>query len=332
MAKRILVLIAIISTMALASGCYFLPAEEKLLEPPVVNMENKEFAIYPVAKKDIIKQKIYTGNIVSASEESVFFKDASGAIKTIYVKPGEMVKKGQILASLETRELDHEIELQQLYTKRAKILYDGVKSREDANRSEIESAKLEYEIEQTKLDNLTQQKAKAQLTAPVSGQVSFAERLRAGEWVDSYRTLVKIIDPNRIHLRYEDDSLSQFELDMELDVRFDGELYRGKVTKTPKEAKEELEENTQYIEVSFIKDMPSYTAIGNIADIIIVQASREDVVVIPKNMVKTYEDRKYVFILEDGERIERDIKLGIDNATEVEVVEGLEEGEQIIIR
>ena len=332
MKNRILTMIAIISIMVLTSGCYFLPAEEKLLEPPVVNMENKEFAIYPVAKKDIVKQKIYSGNLVSASEENVFFKDASGAIKTIYVKPGEMVEKGQILASLETRELDYEIELQKLYTKRAKVLYDGVKSRKDAHKSEIESAKLEYEIEQTKLDNLTEQKAKSQLTAPVNGQVSFAERLRAGEWVDSYRTLVKIIDPNKILLKYESDALSQFELNMELDIRYDGEFYRGMVTKTPEQAKENLEENTQYIEVSFIEDMPDYTSIGNIADIVIVQAERKDAVVIPKNMVKTMEDRKYVFILEDGERVERDIKLGIDNATEVEIVEGLDEGEQIIIR
>ena len=160
-------MIAIISTMVLTSGCYFLPAEEKLLEPPVVNMENREYAIYPVAKKDIVKQKVYSGNLVSASEENVFFKDASGVIKTIYVKPGEMVEKGQILASLETRELDYEIELQKLYTKRAKVLYDGVKSREDAHKSEIESAKLEFEIEQTKLDNLTEQKMKSQLIAPV---------------------------------------------------------------------------------------------------------------------------------------------------------------------
>jgi multidrug efflux pump subunit AcrA (membrane-fusion protein) len=40
----------------------------------------------------------------------------------------------------------------------------------------------------------------------------------------------------------------------------------------------------------------------------------------------------YVYVLEDGIRSERNIDIGIENATEVEITEGLEEGELIVLR
>ena len=42
--------------------------------------------------------------------------------------------------------------------------------------------------------------------------------------------------------------------------------------------------------------------------------------------------RKYVNVLENGLNNERDVRIGVETATEVEILEGIEEGEEIILR
>ena len=52
----------------------------------------------------------------------------------------------------------------------------------------------------------------------------------------------------------------------------------------------------------------------------------------PKNLVKTDGDRTYVQVFENGEKQDRDVVTGISNATEIEIVSGVEAGEAVIIR
>ena len=47
-------------------------------------------------------------------------------------------------------------------------------------------------------------------------------------------------------------------------------------------------------------------------------------------LVNSFANRKFVNVLNDGIREERDIEVGIQNNTEVEVIKGLEEGELLI--
>ena len=54
--------------------------------------------------------------------------------------------------------------------------------------------------------------------------------------------------------------------------------------------------------------------------------------ILPRNVVSLYSGESYVQVLEDGVKKERVIETGIKNVTDVEVVDGLEEGEVVIIK
>ena len=64
--------------------------------------------------------------------------------------------------------------------------------------------------------------------------------------------------------------------------------------------------------------------------------SREDVLTIPTNVLREYNGRTYVQVLQDGVKMEKDVVVGLkgtmDNSTVYEIVSGLEEGEQVIVK
>jgi len=66
------------------------------------------------------------------------------------------------------------------------------------------------------------------------------------------------------------------------------------------------------------------------ADVIVDKA--ENSIIIPKNVILSQRNRKYVFIADRGVAVARTIITGIENEDNVQVVEGLYENDNLIIR
>ena len=58
----------------------------------------------------------------------------------------------------------------------------------------------------------------------------------------------------------------------------------------------------------------------------------ENAVVLPKRVIHSYSGRTYVNILVDGLKEERDVQTGIQTSTDIEIVKGIDEGDQVIAR
>ena len=81
-----------------------------------------------------------------------------------------------------------------------------------------------------------------------------------------------------------------------------------------------------------IKEPPADVSLGNVISFEIITAQKEDTLIIPKNALRSIIGRNFVQLITDNTKREIDIQTGITSATEVEVLEGLEEGDQVIIR
>ena len=53
---------------------------------------------------------------------------------------------------------------------------------------------------------------------------------------------------------------------------------------------------------------------------------------IPSNAVYSNGINRYVYVIENGQRIHRDVKTGKTNLSETEILEGLEEGEHVYVK
>jgi multidrug efflux pump subunit AcrA (membrane-fusion protein) len=70
---------------------------------------------------------------------------------------------------------------------------------------------------------------------------------------------------------------------------------------------------------------------GMNASVTIVTAERDNVLLIPERALTTVGERSFVSVVADGEVTEREVVLGYRANGQVEVVEGLDEGERVVL-
>lgn len=309
--------------IAMTSGCYFFPAEEELLDPPVIAPDEVAYSTYSARLKTIQNTVTVTGYVKSHTERECYFTDYTGKVKNVYVRAGDFVEEGDLIAEMNTGALEYELEIQRLKTEAAQLQYNSTGSRADL---------LQLEIEQNTLAMYQAEYDGAHIYAPIGGQVSYVFKLNPGTEMDPYKVLARIADPDALFVEASYPNGRTFSVGDEVIVRVDGEEYEGTVSYTPKEAREEGAGNVDALHVEFKDGKPPFAYIGALADIVKVNATAENAVVIPKNLVKTDGGREYVQLYENGEKTERDVVTGISNATEIEIVSGLNEGDQVIVK
>lgn len=305
------------------SGCYFFPAEEELLDPPVIAPDEVAYSTYTARLKTIQNTVTVTGYVKSHTERECYFTDYTGKVKNVYVRAGDFVEEGDLVAEMNTGALEYELEIQRLKTEAAQLQYNSTGARADL---------LQLEIEQNTLAMYQAEYDGARIYAPIEGQVSYVYKLNPGTEFDPYKVLARIADPEALFVEASYSELRTFSVGDEVTVSVDGEPYAGVVSYSPREAREEGAENVNALHIEFKDEKPPFSYLGSLADVVKVNATAENAVVIPKHLVKSDGEREYVQLYENGEKTERDIVTGIYNATEIEIVSGLNAGDQVIVK
>lgn len=318
-----------------ATGCYFLPDEEEIIEPPTVKASETSYTTITAKKKDLVKKIVTSGTIVSQKEEVLGF-EMDGTIKTIYKKPGDTVKEGDILAELDTGELDYLIEEKELYIKRCEVNIKLLKE-QGASQTEIEKEQVQKEIYEHEIITLNEQKEDAVIKAPNDGAV-ISVTAKEGDWVSKEQEVVKTIDPNLVYMAVKPDDLTQFKMDMDIQIKLDGEIYEGVVFMVPDSFPEDDEENeygiefkSKYVYVKF-KNNPPENCVNVLADTVLVLDERKDVVVVANNIIKTVNGQKVVYLLKDGKKVAQNVEVGLQTGSQTEIISGVNEGDEIVIR
>ena len=313
-----------LSLIISGSGCYFFPKEEELLDPPTIAPDEVTYSTYTAKRKTIESAVIVTGYVRSRTEKSCYFTDYTGRVKTIYVRAGDLVNEGDLIAEMNTGELEYLLEIQKLKVQAARLQYNSTGSGAD---------KLQLDIETETLNMYQAEYDGSKIYAPISGQVSYVLGINPGTEMDPYKIIAKIVDPDDLYVEatYTGD-IKTFSVGDKVTVTVGGEEYESEISYTPREARAEANEDSNALYAEFSGNKPTFAYLGSLADIKKIKSVSENAIVIPKNLVKTDGDRTYVQVYKDGEKIEKDITTGISNATEIEVISGLDEGDEVIIR
>ena len=331
MKHKIIMSAALIISMTGMPGCFFSPAEEELLEPPTVAIEDIAYSTYTAKQKTIEDKTVATGYVFCKSQYNASFPESGGTLKTIYVTAGQHVEEGDLLAELDVGDLDYLYKQQLLIVQKAQIAY---------NSSGTADARLTLEMEQNTLTEYERQLNNSRIYAGMTGEVCFVQDMDPGTTVTAYKTIIKIVDPSQLCIQYSSSNMKSFPLGEEVTITVDGEDYSGYVSKTPTDVKEGLYDDfpavmkdTSSIYCEFTDGTPSFLTVGQTADITAVFARHENAVVISKTLVKTDGDRTYVTILDENDtKKEVDVTVGITNATEAEILTGLNAGDRVVVR
>jgi len=155
----------------------------------------RKVKIEPVQQSDSLTVKNYPGIIKGASELNLAFRVA-GPIQKILVKEGDYVKQGQLVARMDTR--DYEVQLQVAQAQHDQVEAEAGRvielyARNSVNENDYDKAVSGLKMVGAKLKNAKDQMNDTQLHAPVSGYIQKVNFLE-NELIDAGMPVISMID------------------------------------------------------------------------------------------------------------------------------------------
>ena len=328
--KNVLCLLTCVLVIGFISGCGILPEEEEVLAPPLVKPKKEEYELYKAQRKDITKYVKGNGSLVAVQEKPLFFKESGRRLKSIDVKLGQEVKKGQVLGRLDTGDLETQIKLQEYELRKRQIAINQLKEA-NADKYSMENARIDYSMTKLQLGALKKQRNSSLLISPVKGVVTYIENVKEGDVIEPFKTMVIVSDPRQVHVYYQSNNTNLVKTGMKAQVTYNGKKYEGKVVMSPDTVPADANETMKNAILIDVKGLENAN-MGDMIEIEIPIESKKDTIVISKRGLRRYMGAASVQVMEGNSKRELDVEVGIETPTEVEIVDGLKEGQMVILK
>ncbi|GIW11149.1 MAG: hypothetical protein KatS3mg061_2206 [Dehalococcoidia bacterium] len=174
---------------------------------------------------------------------------------------------------------------------------------------------------------------RAILVAPFDGVVS-ALTASPGEVVGS-NPFLTLVDPTnlRLDVNVDENDVARLDLGQAATITLDalpGRTYRGRVIAIAPVAT--IQQGVASYPVSLQIEQPEGVKAGMTANVQIIVEERQNVLLVPARAVRTQgRERSVDVLLADGRVETRRVRVGVSNDQQTEILEGVREGEQVVI-
>lgn len=354
-----------LASLALATACTGgAAAKEQPTPTPLPTPVAASKPTFPVQRGDITAQVQFSARVIPSIQEELFFR-ADGRVRKVYVRGGDAVKKGQVLADLVSLDtMEAQAKAQSLTLRRAEINYEMAWLRQQlaATRTphwdtgyDIEMKMQAYEVElaqialeETKLQssNLDTSISDSQITSPIDGK-ALSVSLLEGQEVRAFQNLITVGDDTSLEVGSTLTSTQMQDLGegmpavIELPSR-PGEKLTGKVRSLPypygtggSKATTSTSTTSKSADTATRVSLDDQAAVktfrlGDLVQVTVIIESKQNVLWLPPQAIRTFEGRNFVVVKTDGLPKRVDVKVGIKNEAKVEVLDGLQEGQVVI--
>jgi len=232
----------------------------------------------------------------------------------------------------------HEFEENRLALAQAEA---DVQSLEKAKQTYVSQAQLDIErvtllVEHARnqVHDLEQKLSSTRGTVPADGTL-YSLPIHQGDFVKEGDLLAEMADMHHVRVRafIDEPELGQIDLNQAVEIFWDAHpdrVWTGHTEVVPKQVVAHGTRNVGELLCSVSNDrldlIPNTTV-----DVRIHISERPNVLVIPRGALFIDGGKRYVFVVQDNRLHRRDIKVGIANPTMIEVLSGLQEGDQVAL-
>ncbi len=303
---------------------------------------------------------------VKSNRHVVLRPVAAGRIQAIEVERGDRVEAGQLLVELDAAALRARLRLAranwqagQSALRTAEVRLETARKAFDRNRKlaargamaagALERFEAEYDLAKeavsTAQANVAQLKAgvdvaqtalaETRIEAPFAGLVAQVQA-ELGEVVSPANPLLELVDDAEVTVEAPIDEADLGRLKVGMPVRIETDAYpdqpfHGKLVYISPVVLKDLRQNRSLnVEVG-LNGAADKFKVGMSADVEIVTDSRADVLWVPTAAVLRRGDRRQVYVAAGGRAKLRTVRCGLTNWDRTEILEGLREGERIIV-
>ena len=347
--------------LLLCAPCALAEEAPRLVEPAGVQPNAVEAFI-----GDISSIAVHPASVIPYVEE--FFFEQEGVIEEMHVIIGQEVRAGDPLITLDTeaeterletlrRQLEEletnsvferdlaEIDLAILEAEWRHLQKQGDAAVAALKQLDMEEKKLALELAAdlnalekdqliSEIERLEAEIQKNVLYAPFDGRVAYmSNEWRHGDYVSAFTPLIYLADDTR--LMVETDYISNSTIDSAHAVYAQVGSTQYAMTPTPVDEKKYMAQVLAGVKLrrQFTFDEPdAELAAGQYAVICVESSYREDVLLVPTNTLYSADRTRYLYVMEDGVRVRRDVKVGVTTDWYTQITEGLQEGELVYVK
>jgi len=261
--------------------------------------------------------------------------EIDGVIEKINFEEGDVVSKNKKLIDISTKELQLKLKiaiadsnLADINLKRdEKLAQKNLISNAqlDQTRTRAESARLNRELAKISLK-------KSLISAPLNGTVK-TRHVKVGEFVRKGDKLVEILDLSGVIVKINipEQEILDIKIGQKIEVALyilEDKTFLGKVKNIGLEA--DSENRTFPIEI-FVKNDSSKLRPGMLARATFTKIVDQNQIVIPRHTIIEKEFGRVVYVFENGKVFQRNVKVGLTQQDQVQIINGLKIGEFIVV-
>ncbi|HEX3006944.1 MAG TPA: efflux RND transporter periplasmic adaptor subunit [Bacteroidales bacterium] len=335
--KRSRIIVIVIIIVALVAMVFKLKSNRARFKSDIAisqrQVESVPVTVENIVKGSISKNVIATG-VLEASEVLNVVSETQGKIIKVLKEKGDNVSAGDLIVKV-----DDEVIAANVLT--AEANYEQYeRDIERLTRLASENAVTKRDLEQAQIG---MKKARADLTtarkalsntsikAPIAGYIN-NDFVTVGQFLGGGSQVCEIVNNStlKINIKVTEQEVFEIQKGKKVNVRltaFPDRAFSGRITAIAEKADAGMKFN---VEITLVNDVKGHLKSGLYAEVELPVESADKLVITKTSIIGSME-KPEVFVVTNNKAEKRKITIGMSNDTQVEVLNGLSEGEKLII-
>lgn len=290
-------------------------------------------------KMDVVKDSVYSAGfssngVLEPLRELAFMSDVAGRIITIYVDEGSYVSRGKALIQIDSEMLRADVTANQASYDALKKDYERFKNSNEmggVTEQQLDNIKTQLTSAESRLAVSKRRLADATIKAPISGKIN-KRYVEVGSYLNPGAKLFDIVDDSRLKVMcyVNENQIVQLKKGQEVGINSEvlpGERIYGTISFIGEKADRSFNFPVEISVSGANKQLKS----GMYVNVNFEAGKSKSGILIPRNAISGSVKSADVFTVKNGIAEKRNVTVGNIVGSKVEVLNGLQAGDSIIV-
>ena len=294
-----------------------------------------------VVRRGDLTTTIETSGRLAARKNASISSIASGVVRIVAVREGESVRRGDVLIVLDDAPARDEIARAEraVETAEARVITARRRAQEDSGTlAEAAAAENDAASARAALATANERLVATRVLAPFDGVIT-GVRVGEGANYGAGGELATIADASDLYATADLDEVDRPSVGVGQDATlrvtaFPAVTLAARVTAVSDAAQSRGGSTVYPMQLAFQRPADGALALlpGMTVDVRLTVAARKGVLILPSTAIRNAGERRYVTVLRAGRQTEVEIQTGVRSGGEVEIANGLAEGDVVLLR
>lgn len=294
---------------------------------------------YPVSVKQVeqreLSQALSLVGTITANREVAVVSETQGRVTNLAFDMGDYKGAGSVLAQVDDELKAASFHMAEANFDKAKKdldRYESLYREKTATDVQVENARIAFKNAETQLVIARRQYRDTKITTPVGGEV-VSRAIELGSTVQPGMVIANVVDISTLKVKLNVPEQDAFKMKRGDKVEITTEVYPGmKFTGTITTISAKADEAHTYpVEISLANSKDHPLRAGMFGRVNFAAVRRTDAVVIPREALVGSIRKPQVYVVSNGKAELRDLLIGVETGTDLEVLQGLSPNETIVV-